>query len=371
MSLKPHSLEDRKSAIAAAMRAVGVQRLLLASNGHHQIDRFNPVQHLTGFRAIGPALAVLNSEGRIYGFGLEHDAGHYPRSNIDGVTCLDDLQDIDFDPRNAGSVGFATLPRRLAGALRQRLGELPAFDQAFYAVSARKTDAEIDHVRRGTRIAELGMDRLLEIARPGRRECDVAIEVNLYMKELGANDSFLMLNSGPRADAVMPSSERPIETGDLLLCELSPCVEGQFTQICRTVSIGAPSQCVVEKYPLLVKAMLAGIAAAKPGATVGDVCARIDDDLSNEGYAQYSRPPFIRRRGHGFGGGSMAPGDVAVDNRTVLEPGMVFIVHPNQFLPETGYMMCGETILITDNGHEILPQNTSRLLVAGAAGARL
>lgn len=365
MTIPPHSRADRKASILAAMRSAGVSRLLLASNGLSQIDRFNPVQHLTGFRAIGPALATLDADGAIRGFCLDQDAEHFKLATVDGVTCLENLAAVDFDPRQAGAVGFATLPRRVAGALRDRFGALTIFDKPFYAASARKTDFEIDCARRGVVIAEKGLAHLIEIARPGRRECDVAIEVNLFMKELGANDSFLMLNSQPRADAVMPSSERPIERGDLLLCELSPSVEGQFSQICRTISIGAPSSAVVDKYPLLVNAMQAGIAKARPGATVGDVCAAIDDDLSEKGYAQYSRPPFIRRRGHGFGGGSMAPGDVAVDNPAALEPGMFFVVHPNQFLPETGYMMCGDPILVTNEGHEVLTREMSRLLVAG------
>ena len=41
------------------------------------------------------------------------------------------------------------------------------------------------------------------------------------------------------------------------------------------------------------------------------------------------------------------PGDVALDNDTVLEPGMVFMIHPNQYLPETGYLLCGEPVLLT------------------------
>jgi Xaa-Pro aminopeptidase len=362
----PHSLADRKAAICAAMRGAGVARLLLGSNAHSQIDKFNPVQHVAGFRAVAPALMVLEADGSARGVASSLDAEHFAEAFVDHVATAGDLATIDIDPRGAATVGLATLPRGLAAALSAKLGAAPAFDKAFYAASARKTDAEIELSRRGVRIAEAGLDLMLDVAKPGRRECDVAVEVNLHMKELGANDSFLMLNAGPRADAVMPSSERRLEGGDLLLTELSPCVEGQFTQVCRTISIGEPKGIVVEKYPLLARAMREGIGGARPGATVGDVCSAIDDFLSNEGYAQYSRPPFIRRRGHGFGGGSMAPGDVAVDNPTVLEPGMVFIVHPNQFLPETGYMMCGDTILITPDGHEILSRETASLLGARA-----
>ncbi len=29
---------------------------------------------------------------------------------------------------------------------------------------------------------------------------------------------------------------------------------------------------------------------------------------------------------------------------------MVFVMHPNQYIPETGYLMCGETVVIPHNG---------------------
>ena len=251
---------------------------------------------------------------------------------------------------------------------------------AWFEIVAASTDpswreqgaAERDivvHKITATEIAEAGYEYLLRTVRPGIVECDLAIDVNFFMRGLGANDSFLMLNCGPRADAVMPSSERVIEVGDLLLCELSPSVAGQFTQVCRTVSIGAPSPTKPGGYALLVEAMREGIARVRPGGTVGDVCLAIDDHLSAAGFAQYSRPPFIRRRGHGLGCGSVAPGDVAVDNSTVLEPGMLFMVHPNQFLPDTGYMMCGEPVLVTETGNEILTRRQSALAVIEASAS--
>ena len=148
----------------------------------------------------------------------------------------------------------------------------------------------------------------------------------------------------------MPSSERLLAPGDLILVELSPSVEGQFVQICRTVALGEPPPDTLHNYGLLVEAMRAGIAQVRPGRRMGHVCSAIDDFLSEAGFAQYSRPPFIRRRGHGLGAGSPFPGDVAVDNDTLLEAGMIFIVHPNQFLPATGYMMCGEPLLVGADG---------------------
>jgi Xaa-Pro aminopeptidase len=46
-----------------------------------------------------------------------------------------------------------------------------------------------------------------------------------------------------------------------------------------------------------------------------------------------------------------------------MQKGMVFVMHPNQYIPETGYLMCGEPVIINDQGAEPL---TSRMGELGA-----
>jgi Xaa-Pro aminopeptidase len=87
---------------------------------------------------------------------------------------------------------------------------------------------------------------------------------------------------------------------------------------------------------------------------MADVCRAINAVLEAEGYGEYCRPPHIRRRGHGLGFGAIGPGDVALDNGTVLETDMLFMIHPNQYLPETGYLLCGEPAVMTSNGARAL-----------------
>ena len=369
MSAQGHTLQDRHRNVRAMMARAGVDTLICAGNGHHMIDLDNAVFHMTGYRSAGPALLTLTSDGASLLASPADERDAIKDLPLDALAAVDDicgaLSDHLKPQGRVGVVGLDDMPVGIARAILALPGEEPLrLDAEFLTTTAAKTDAEIAAAKRATAIAEDGFRYLLDIVRPGMRECDLAIEVNLHMRALGANDSFLMLNCGPRQDAVMPSSERPIEMGDLLLCELSPSVAGQFTQICRTVSIGPTREETQAKYPLLVAAMLKGIEKVAPGARLGDVCAAIDDHLSDAGYAQFSRPPFIRRRGHGLASGSTAPGDVSVDNDTVLEPGMLFMVHPNQFLPETGYMMCGEPVLVTHDGYEILTQDIAALATA-------
>ena len=69
------------------------------------------------------------------------------------------------------------------------------------------------NAREATRIAELGYRHLLEIARPGMSEDELAVELKWYMKSLGAEDNFLLLCAGPHNRAVQPSNGRKLQAG--------------------------------------------------------------------------------------------------------------------------------------------------------------
>lgn len=351
------------------MARARIDVLIAASTGFHMIDLPNPVDHLTGFRSLGPSLFLLSAEGSTHFIGSpatdgERMCGAAPAPDL----CVtDDLVGAlkDWLGRNPGLrpglLGLGAMPHRPAAQIRDLAGAKALdLDREVFAATGVKTDEELGNARKAAAIAESGYAFMRQVARPGMKECDLAITINLHMREMGANDSFLMLNAGSRSAAVMPSSERSLEIGDLILSELSPSVDGQFVQICRTVALGREDHVAAEKYALLVAAMQRGISVIRPGVHMGDVCRAINDDLSAAGYAEYSRPPYIRRRGHGLGSGSVWPGDVTLDNETVLQEGMLFMVHPNQFLPETGYMMCGEPVVVRSDGAEILTRRISQ-----------
>ena len=55
------------------------------------------------------------------------------------------------------------------------------------------------------------------------------------------------------------------------------------------------------------------------------------------------------------------PGDLSEDNDMRLEEGMVFVMHPNQYIPETGYLLCGEPVLITPDGAQSFSERNAEL----------
>jgi Xaa-Pro aminopeptidase len=362
-------LSDRIAAVRRVMEAEKLDALVAAASAAHSVGRNDPVFHLSGHRPLGPSLIVVRADGttRLIAAPAYDAERMRERSRASDFVATDDpVREMQATlrgvaPAAIGTVNLGGMPREIARRLDRALDGAKPVDRPFHAATAAKTDEEIENARESTHIAELGYKHLLEVGRAGMRECDLALELRHYMEDLGADDNFLMFNASPHNHAVQASSTREIAKGDVILAEITPSYRGQFTQICRTVSVGTPSNVLADKYALVVAAMKEGIAAVKPGVPIGEACAAIDKVLSAEGYAQYCKPPYIRRRGHGLGFGSMLPGDVATDNPVVLEPNMFFVVHPNQYIPETGYLLCGEPVRVTAGGHEVVSRKLAEL----------
>jgi Xaa-Pro aminopeptidase len=365
------TFEERLAAIRAGMIERELDLIVAVHDGAHFIETPNPVFVLSRFKSLGPTAVILPRESDATlvvtpAWDAERAAECCPALR---VTAADDVVDALASALGNGALhgarigvaGLAFTQWEIAGRLAQMLPEAGAADDVVFDAAAAKTIDEIAHAREATRIAELGYAHLVEIARPGMSEDELAVELKWYTRTLGAEDNFLLLCAGARNPAVAPSNGRAMQKGDVLVAEITPSYRGQLAQICRTATLGKASSELKHKYDLLVRAMNAGIGAARPGAAMAAVCRAINAVLEAEGYGEYCHPPHIRRRGHGLGFGSIRPGDVSLDNDTMLTEGMVFMIHPNQHLPETGYLLCGEPVLLTAGGAEPLTRRRSAL----------
>ena len=227
------------------------------------------------------------------------------------------------------------------------LGRTPVNAKDIIETMARTKSAfELARLRRAAEIADAGVSALHEDARPGLKEYELAAIVEYRMRSLGAEDNFGMVVANSHNQALHPATDRIVRSGDIIIGEITPCIGGLFVQICRTMVLGAPAPVVREKYAILKKAMSLGMDAAKTGSSASDIAAAINATLIEAGYEDYCRPPFMRVRGHGLGCGSFSPGSLEDSNKTKLEEGMTFIIHPNQYIPETGYLTLGDTVVM-------------------------
>jgi len=158
-----------------------------------------------------------------------------------------------------------------------------------------------------------------------------------------------------------PPGARRLQRGDLVTTELTPCIEGYYAQICRTLVIGPPSRDQQQAYDVHLQALEAGLAATRPGITAGQLATVQNDVFRAHGLAQYITTEYTRVRGHGLGLYVDSRPAVQEGDATVLEEGMTIIVHPNGYHPASGYLVLGDAVVLRAGGHELLTQTPRRL----------
>ncbi len=338
--------------------------LVLLHDGFHVFTEPNPVFATVGLKSIGETMVLCRNDGTISLYVARCD--RHRAAELDTslqVESYDNIEDSCEALKSeiskststtirTGIVGLSKVKRALAVPMINALKNvnMMSVDDEFYRIFRVKSSREIENARKATEIAEQGYGKMLEVTRSGVYEYVLSSEADSHMKTLGAEDDFLLLCSSQHNRLVHPPLRRVLASGDIILTEISPCYGGQFVQICRTVVIGPLRDELLEKYALLTNSIDQGLRSAIPGATVSDVVQAMNSPLEKAGYEKYCRPPYMRVRGHGLGISSISPGDIGIENKTVLEENMMFVMHPNQYLPETGYMMCGEPIVITRKG---------------------
>jgi len=355
--------DRRISRVRETMRDKGLQALLVFEGGRHNFLRMNYVAYLTDFISIGPETMLvipLDDEPVLYLSPVWDIARAQEESHVSDVHPFKEFYArLPHMTGKIGLVGREAMHTDLHEAIVKSLNQTPVNAKEIVENMARcKSPLELERMRRAATIADAGVKALHEDARPGLMEYELAAIVEYRMRSLGAEDNFGMVVSHHHNQALHPPTDRKVEPGDIIIGEITPCIGGLFVQICRTVVLGEPKPVVREKYAILQKAMELGLQAARTGAPASAVAKAINGMFIENGYESYCRPPFMRVRGHGLGCGSFAPGSLEDENTTKLEEGMTFIIHPNQYLPETGYLTLGDTVVMTKDKAESLMKSS-------------
>jgi Xaa-Pro aminopeptidase len=203
------TFEERLTDIRRRLDAQGLDRIVAVHDGAHFIEKPDPVLVLTGFKSLGPCAVVLERGGRItLVVSPAWDAARAARLGLHVVAVddvVDGLKELLGSRGHTGTCGLAAAPFGIAQRIARLVPDARSADDIVFQAAARKTDTEIANAREATRIAELGYRRLLEIARPGVTEDELAVELRWHSKTLGAEDNFVLMCAGPHNKAVAPS----------------------------------------------------------------------------------------------------------------------------------------------------------------------
>jgi Xaa-Pro aminopeptidase len=225
-----------------------------------------------------------------------------------------------------------------------------------------KTADELTWIRKAAHLADRGYEHFVRVAQPGMTEFELVAEVEGFVKANGAEDNFMLVASGgTEVTGMKPPTARKLQPGDSVTTELTPQINGYYAQICRTLVIGEPSAKQLEAYSIFAQAQQAAQDLLRPGVDIADVARVQNDVFRSRGYGEYTGAQYTRVRGHNLG---LYPDEfphVLENVHYICKPDMVVIAHPNTYLPLSGYMVFGDTLLVTDTGCISLNETEKRL----------
>lgn len=177
-------------------------------------------------------------------------------------------------------------------------------------------------MRRAGRVVADVLALMEEKLAPGVTTAQLDAIAEDYIRKSGARPSFKGYKGFPASICVSIDNEvvhgipggRVIEEGQVVSVDAGAIWQGYHGDAARTFFVGQPSADVVRLLETTRLALMAGIAAAVPGATVEDISGAIED-VAVEGRCDIVRP-FV---GHGIG--TRMHEDLQIPNYRTGRPG--------------------------------------------------
>ncbi len=148
-------------------------------------------------------------------------------------------------------------------------------------------------------------------------------------------------------DVISPASPRKLAPGDVLMLDTGATLAGYFCDFDRNFAFSHASDHARQAYATLYQSTEAGLAAARPGVTCGDLYQAMAAIIGDDGGT-------IGRLGHGLGIELTEPPSIIPGDDTVLEAGMVMTLEPSIATTDGRFMVQEENIVIRDGAPQLL-----------------
>ncbi|WP_297339252.1 aminopeptidase P family protein [Pseudophaeobacter sp.] len=362
--------EARIAGLRKIMTDKGVSAAVFTSM--HNISYYSGFTYCAFGRPYG--LVVTATEAVTISAGI--DAGQpWRRSFCDNITYTDWQRDnfwraIKSVSGDGSVVGYESdhLTLLQKGKLESYLSPSKLVDlyEATMVQRMGKSDAELEMIRAGAAVADVGGFAIRDAIKEGAREIDVAmagrdameLEIAKRFPDAEYRDSWVWFQSGINTDgAHNPVTGRRLQRGDILSLNTFPMISGYYTALERTLFLGDVDAESLKIWEANVAAHEYGISLLKPGASCAEITNQINAFFEERDLLQYRTFGY----GHSFGVlshyyGREAGLELREDIDTVLEPGMVISMEPMLTLaagqPGAGGYREHDILIIHEEGNE-------------------
>jgi Xaa-Pro dipeptidase len=210
----------------------------------------------------------------------------------------------------------------------------------------------LEAIRRACRLADVVQQAVKDHAEPGISEAELAgLAAAAMWREAGKRvPGIITVTTGAEATATGGgvATGRRAQSGDLVLTDTSPWIDGGWSDTANAVFVGTPDKVTRDRFDAIRRALHDGIALCRPGAVAKDVDRRVRELLAEHG------PTYAHHTGHRIGAAWSEEPRITPYCEERIEEGMVLALEPALYLAGWGGIRLEHTFLVGAADNEIL-----------------
>lgn len=250
--------------------------------------------------------------------------------------------ELDFLPAGLAAIFHAVLPSM----------EPARLDGAFDIARAVKSPEELLKIRAAIGICDRGQLELHSRMAAGVTELHLWGMAKAAMESAAGSRLPVLtdLVAGTRtADIGGLPGAYALKTGDPLIFDVVPRLDGYWGDNAATFFLGAPSPDLAKAYTVARDTLRRAVDRVRPGLVASELDGQMRASIRDQGY-----PVYPHHSGHGIGASYHEEPRIVPYNGHKLEPGMVIALEPGIYLSGVGGVRLEDVVLVTADGCELL-----------------
>ncbi len=347
-------MNNRIQQVRSALHANKIDALLVSSH-------YN-VYYLTGFKGLAPEdreAFVLVTQKECYLITSRLYNPSFPKTrilepdkrltyHIDDIANKDDIKKIGVESDNLRLAEFQALQKKLSDL------QFVSTRNIVEEVRVVKDKDEVLMIRKASELGDKCLEDVMKTVKAGQTEREILFKLDRWMKDRGSEGAWYPFvvaadknTSVPHHDARVGNHK--IKSGSLILVDMGGEHNNYVSDITRMFVVGKPTSEIAKTHAKLLAAQEKTIAYVKKSQTGEMIDSFCRDLLIKDGL-----PTHPHVTGHGVGLEVHESPRVSINAKDKITAGNVITIEPGFYFEGKFGMRIEDTVLVTENGAEIL-----------------
>ncbi|MFH1116229.1 MAG: Xaa-Pro peptidase family protein [Pseudomonadota bacterium] len=227
----------------------------------------------------------------------------------------------------------------------------------------RKDAEEIERIRKAGATASEACREVVEAGLTGRRECDVAADIETRFRVKGAEGTAFETIVASGARSALPhgtATSKIIAGGEPVIIDFGCRYQGYCSDETVTCTTGKATADQAAVHAAVYDAHMRAVEAVREGMNPRELDRTAREVIDKAGFGKY----FMHGLGHGVGMDIHEPPYLSPRGRGVLKAGMVFTIEPGIYIEGVGGVRLESLVHLGAAGVEILCHMPKSLITA-------